>query len=121
MHVPRRVPCSDAHARAHRLRAARRYRTWLGAPLDAASRVLPDDGLAPAAADAAMRGFARRVLAAAPRPSCVVLDQNLQSQVEPSENAATGDALAAELRAGGYELKIIRKLGFPPWMLRGLT
>ena len=49
----------------------RTYDGWVssaGSPFDPASRVFPPPDLSPAEADAAMRGFAQGVLAAAPRP-----------------------------------------------------
>ena len=52
-------------------------------------------------------GFARELLDAPRRPHAVLLEQNIQSQMVPTENATTGTAVAEELRAGGYEGVII--------------
>ena len=85
------------------------YNSWLRkpSPLHADSRVFPPSNLSPADADEAMRGFAVQVLSAKPRPSSVVLDQNLRSQVRRRENAITGTEIAAALRSGGYKGTII--------------
>ena len=48
-----------------------------------------------------------QVLAATPRPTAVVLDQNLRSQVSRRENATTGTEIAEALRAAGYKGAII--------------
>jgi len=84
-----------------------RYRSWLQPPFDAATcRILPDDNVSDEDADDAIRQFARDVLAASPRPACVVLDQNLESKMVSMTNVTTGTALAQQLRAGGYQGKV---------------
>jgi len=84
-----------------------RYRSWLQPPFDPATcRVLPDDDMSDEDADEAMRQFARDVLAADPRPACVVLDQNLESKMVSMTNVTTGTALAQQLRAGGFKGKV---------------
>ena len=86
----------------------RRYRAaWLKPPLDPASRVLPELGLSPKATDAAMRTFVADVLAASPRPGALLLDQNLQSQVLPTENVTTGTEITRELRKAGFDGTIV--------------
>ena len=59
------------------------YEMWTKhpSPLHEASRIFPPPGLDPLEMDASMRSFAAEVLAASPRPTAVVLDQNLRSQV----------------------------------------
>ena len=85
------------------------YEMWLRAPspLQEASRIFPPSGLDPSEMDTSMRSFAAEVLAATPRPTAVVLDQNLRSQVSRRENATTGTAIAEALRAAGYKGAII--------------
>ena len=86
----------------------RRYQAaWLKPPLDPASRVLPDLGLSPEATDEAMRTFVTAVLAASPRPRALLLDQNLQSQVLPTENVTTGTEISQHLRKAGYDGMIV--------------
>mmetsp|Transcript_26552 Transcript_26552/g.86827 ORF Transcript_26552/g.86827 Transcript_26552/m.86827 type:complete len:1308 (+) Transcript_26552:50-3973(+) len=85
------------------------YGSWVRSPspLHPDSKVFPPPDLPAAETDEAMRGFAGHVLAARPRPSCVVLDQNLRSQVMRRENATTGTEIATALRAGGYKGSIV--------------
>jgi CheY-like chemotaxis protein len=85
------------------------YDSWVRqpSPLNHESRVFPPPDLTLEETDEAMRGFASTVIAARPRPSAVVLDQNLRSQVRRRENATTGTELAAALRSSGYKGTII--------------
>jgi len=85
------------------------YKSWVRqpSPLHADSAVFPPPDLSPAEADESMRSFATQVLTAQPRPSAVVLDQNLRSQVRRRENAITGTEIARTLRNGGYKGMII--------------
>ena len=85
------------------------YEMWVKppSPLRPESRIFPPSSGDPSEMDASMRAFAAEVLAATPRPTAVVLDQNLRSQVSRRENATTGTAIAEALRAAGYKGAII--------------